>query len=436
MQRIYALALLVILGACPLALSLASSLTAPASAQVGTPFGDFDGDFDVDLNDFFTEYVCQSNSGPGGAPPSACLVLDADTDADIDMVDVAAFQNAFTGVLPPVCGNGRLETGEQCDDGNTDNADGCSSTCRIELPNDYCNHPKPATEGSLTFSTVGATTDGPNEPLDCNFFGNSEVRSDIWYCYTPACTGPAVISLCGSAYDTKLAVYAGCDCPTSRPLACSDDDCGTAIDHAQSRVTIQAASGESYLIRVGGYFGNQEQGQGLLTIRCGEDTCGTSTLSCTANHGSNNPGCDDPACCNRVCEVDTACCDVTWNATCAAEAGGFCNESGFPTCNLQAGDCTHNHNGPGCSNVDCCNAVCQAVPQCCIDKWDGACVAQFDLLCTYCGPGRGACGTAHAAPGCEDVSCCADVCSFDPFCCTDEWDLTCAQEAAERCTPN
>ena len=30
------------------------------------------------------------------------------------------------------CGNGNIETGEECDDGNTINGDGCSSACRIE----------------------------------------------------------------------------------------------------------------------------------------------------------------------------------------------------------------------------------------------------------------------------------------------------------------
>jgi cysteine-rich repeat protein len=33
---------------------------------------------------------------------------------------------------PPSCGNGKLEQGEQCDDGNTVSGDGCSSTCTIE----------------------------------------------------------------------------------------------------------------------------------------------------------------------------------------------------------------------------------------------------------------------------------------------------------------
>lgn len=33
---------------------------------------------------------------------------------------------------PPVCGNGILESGETCDDGNTKSCDRCSSTCQIE----------------------------------------------------------------------------------------------------------------------------------------------------------------------------------------------------------------------------------------------------------------------------------------------------------------
>lgn len=36
------------------------------------------------------------------------------------------------GVSPSKCGNGVLERGEECDDGNHDKYDGCSSMCRIE----------------------------------------------------------------------------------------------------------------------------------------------------------------------------------------------------------------------------------------------------------------------------------------------------------------
>jgi uncharacterized repeat protein (TIGR01451 family) len=38
----------------------------------------------------------------------------------------------------PVCGNGIIESGEECDDGNNDNGDGCSSICEIEIPEPIC----------------------------------------------------------------------------------------------------------------------------------------------------------------------------------------------------------------------------------------------------------------------------------------------------------
>jgi TonB family protein len=37
-----------------------------------------------------------------------------------------------TKAVAPACGDGALDASEQCDDGNTANGDGCSSTCRLE----------------------------------------------------------------------------------------------------------------------------------------------------------------------------------------------------------------------------------------------------------------------------------------------------------------
>mgnify|MGYP000055443086 CR=1 FL=1 len=42
------------------------------------------------------------------------------------------FSGSAVAVAAPVCGNSIIETGEQCDDGNTDSGDGCSSTCQTE----------------------------------------------------------------------------------------------------------------------------------------------------------------------------------------------------------------------------------------------------------------------------------------------------------------
>lgn len=52
-------------------------------------------------------------------------------------VSIAAQSGPFRGsttlnVLAEVCGDGFRQTGEQCDDGNTSNLDGCSATCTFE----------------------------------------------------------------------------------------------------------------------------------------------------------------------------------------------------------------------------------------------------------------------------------------------------------------
>jgi hypothetical protein len=125
--------------------------------------------------------------------------------------------------------------------------------------NDLCTN---ATEiGNVTnlpFDTTGARFDGRGL---CMFSPN------IWYCYTATCTGYVTVSLAGSSYDTKLAIYEGCECfPTQDDLiACNDDFGGTL----QSQVTFTAVAGQQYLIEVGGY--GSHAGSGVLTISCEGD---------------------------------------------------------------------------------------------------------------------------------------------------------------------
>lgn len=47
-------------------------------------------------------------------------------------IDAVAIKDFICDV--PVCGDGDVEGSEECDDDNTDNGDGCSSTCTIEVP--------------------------------------------------------------------------------------------------------------------------------------------------------------------------------------------------------------------------------------------------------------------------------------------------------------
>lgn len=71
--------------------------------------------------------------------------------------------------------------------------------------------------------------------------------ADVWHSFTPAQTGDYVISLCGSLFDTTLAVYDACG---GIELDCSDDACGL-----QSELILSMDASQTYLIRISGYDG-------------------------------------------------------------------------------------------------------------------------------------------------------------------------------------
>ncbi len=131
------------------------------------------------------------------------------------------------------------------------------------VQNDRCRDQVEVTDGDIEYSTVGATTDGPEEPQACSFNFFNGIGSDIWYRYTATCDGELSVDLCDSAFDTKVAVYNGCrQCPVSSPpAACNDDFCGV-----RSLVTLPVQQDDCYTIRVGGYF--NAQGPGVMKIRC------------------------------------------------------------------------------------------------------------------------------------------------------------------------
>ena len=111
---------------------------------------------------------------------------------------------------------------------------------------DSCSTPQAVNgAGPFAFDTTGATTDGQPDLL-CDFFGNSDILDDVWFRWTAQDTAEHVVSLCGSAGDTKVAVYTdGC---AGLILSCNDDSCGLI-----SSVTFSAVAGQTYDIRVGNF---------------------------------------------------------------------------------------------------------------------------------------------------------------------------------------
>lgn len=184
-------------------------------------------------------------------------------------------------------------------------------------------------------------------------------------------------------------------------------------------------------------------------VRC-VGACGQpSSGNCFTEHG--NGGCRLPGCCKAVCLVDPTCCQEEWDSACATIANTLPTcVSEKPKCgNAQAGSCCTPHDGPACEGLGCCAAVCAIDPSCCQEEWDELCVNQTKGIaqCKACDPPCGAecagsCCTPHPGPRCSNLVCCEAVCngwvdengtaySGDSYCCNVEWDSNCASRANE-----
>jgi hypothetical protein len=198
------------------------------------------------------------------------------------------------------------------------------SACDFPSPaNDDCTAAESLEDGVTQFSSVGASTDGPDEP-DC--IGLAEtVENDLWYEYEASCSGSLSVQTCGSGFDTVLAVYEGCGCPASPSLACDDDSCTGTLHSAVNIDGVEA--GSCYTIRVGS-FNPLVTGFGTIEADCVADyeSCSSASGDCCGAH--EDAGCADGGCCAAVCEVDSACCLVEWTKSCADIAADVCGVCG------------------------------------------------------------------------------------------------------------
>jgi len=161
--------------------------------------------------------------------------------------------------------------------------------------------------GNGTFFGTTADNTGGADPTSCAF--NDTI--DEWYCYTSTCTDIATASLCGSSYDTTIAVFDACG---GNELACNDDFCGL-----QSEASWAAFSGVTYYIRISGF--NGASGAYMLELSCGfgggsppvAGNCG----DCDTPDPDGNTGCDNEPCEDIVCGIDPFCCNLVWDSICA-----------------------------------------------------------------------------------------------------------------------
>ena len=138
--------------------------------------------------------------------------------------------------------------------------------------NDECENAIAVGLGTHDFSTVDATSGGPEFPLNCpnDDSSSDSLYNDIWYTYTADFTGSVQFSTCGTAdFDTNLAVY-GPDsaCPPGDDdiLSCSED--GAGCSGFTSSLYFSVVSGSTYLLRIGAWGSSSpgEEGSGTFSL--------------------------------------------------------------------------------------------------------------------------------------------------------------------------
>ncbi|MCB9169888.1 MAG: T9SS type A sorting domain-containing protein [Flavobacteriales bacterium] len=89
------------------------------------------------------------------------------------------------------------------------------------------------------------------------------------------------------------------------------------------------------------------------------------------------------------------------------------------------------------SDLTCQNSVCSYDAYCCNNNWDSFCASEAasDGNCAAClssaPPPAAYCDEAQGTAGFpSDLTCQNSVCSYDAYCCSTVWDATCASEAA------
>ncbi len=185
---------------------------------------------------------CGIVCGVGYSCNSGLCLANPDTDGDgvVDSIDncpsvpnpdqADADGDRFGDVCDTVCGNDEVETGEQCDDGNTANGDGCSSTCQTEVtpPTDsFCsgrtwgpgatNGNKICRGAQMTnaYARTGTCLDLTNEVNCCAI---SSVTSST--CAGSVVLNETVVTSCGSETSRRLVVNCALS-PDARFNACA-----------------------------------------------------------------------------------------------------------------------------------------------------------------------------------------------------------------------
>ena len=330
-----------------------------------------------------------------------------------------------------------------------------------------CASPIVAQLGDTPFSTSSGSFVNLTDLCDISQLGPDVIYNRTWLRFTAPATGTYVAQTCGLVnFDTKLAVFADCNFPSS-VIACNDDtaDCFlTGGAPWASKVTWSAVGGQTYSIAVGG-FSPSTTGSGAVRIllsgspQDGSTCAGALDAAEGLNSFSTSASSEDvdlSGACNPGTAGDDVLHRVQWFRYRATQSGNVevstCGLAPFDTRLAVLAGCSPadavacNDDGAGCAGF---TSRLQFVASAgsdyliAVGGFNDSNVGSGQFRITPGVPDLPSCGTAlHGCcdvserPFCSDGNCCALVCAEDPFCCSADgsWDETCVLRARLYCT--
>jgi cysteine-rich repeat protein len=270
------------------------------TAEVGDGFTGCPSGFDSKLYLYDPAKALLVSDDDGGVSPCSKIAPDkyaaaSNLPVGLYAIKVERYGNASTvpfyvlklHVSAPGCGDGILQTGEQCDDGNTTAGDGCSPTCAFEKT--YVNEAEPNDTQALA-NPLPAGVDG--------FIAGINPIGDLDYFSFNVVTAGSSVTIntgdglngCPTGFDSKIYLYD----PTHTQIATNDDGahppCST-ISPAQTAAASNLMPG-TYYVRVERYGNNAAQAQYVVTIKVSAPGCGDGVLQSgeQCDDGNLTPG--------------------------------------------------------------------------------------------------------------------------------------------------
>ncbi len=313
---------------------------------------------------------------------------------------------ALSSTIALCCGNGRLDAGEQCDDGNTLHCDGCTAGCSIE-PTPAC-----ASDGNTCTEdcspTLGCRPTRLPDGTACPDEGS--------VCTTDACrTGVCRHTTTLVCNDGLACTGDWCHATNGCMTIAYDSRCDDGIECTTNRCDLEA-----------GCMALPRDELCDDSVACTADACNPAS-GCTVT--PDHARCDDGVACTAgICDLTEGCRQTPDNSRCSD--GVTCT---VDTCDALLG-CASAANDALCADAFSCTANrCDASEGCLVTTDDTLCSDTNACTLNSCSPSAGCTSTAVAAgSACDDGSVCTQTDACSGIVCQGSNSLSCDDQ--DRCT--